>query len=106
MTTTRSFVAVAFVIFLAAGRVQAQADGDVICPLSENQQNESQTAWATIAEVFKHDRCSNCHGKKNPFTEDTEHPDRMTLELDANGEISEARTFDICQSCHLSLIHI
>jgi hypothetical protein len=80
--------------------VQAQGDGAVICPLSENQQQEAQNAWATVAEVFKHDRCSNCHGKKNPFTENTEHPDRMTLELDENGEISEARTFDICQGCH------
>ena len=95
----RGFGAVAFVILLA-GRVQAQADGDVICPLSENQQEESQNVWATIAEVFKHDRCSNCHGKKNPFTEDTEHPDRMKIELDENGEISEKNTFDICQSCH------
>ena len=100
MTTMRSFVAVALVIFLAAGRVQAQADGDVICPLSEDQQGEAQNAWATVAEVFKHDRCSNCHGKKNPFTEDTKHPDRMTLELDERGEISEERTFGICQSCH------
>jgi hypothetical protein len=99
MTTMRSFVAVALVVFLAAGRVQAQ-DGDVICPLSENQQEESQNVWATIAEVFKHDRCSNCHGKKNPFTEDTEHPDRMKIELDEKGEISEKNTFDICEGCH------
>jgi|KBSSwiStaDraftv2_1062776.scaffolds.fasta_scaffold569066_2 hypothetical protein len=100
MTTTRSFVAVALVIVLAAGRVQAQADGDVICPLSEDQQEEAQNAWATVAETFKHDRCSNCHGKKNPFVEDTTHPERIRLELDGNGEMTANPTFLICQGCH------
>ncbi len=98
--SSRGFGAVALAIMLAAGRVHAQSDDQIICPLSEEQQSNSQSAWATLAAVFKHDRCSNCHGKKNPFTADTEHPDRQKLELDENGEISEKGTFDICQGCH------
>ena len=97
--SSRGFGAVALAVLLVAGWVHAQTE-DIICPLSEEQQNDSQTAWAKVAVAFKHDRCSNCHGKKNPFVEDTTHPDRMTLELDERGEMSEEHTFGICRSCH------
>jgi hypothetical protein len=101
-------VAVALAIMLAAGRVHAQADGDedLVCPLSEEQQNNSKSAWAALFPIFKHDRCSNCHGKLNPFAADldTERHDRMRIEPSGIGEIDptvdDAATFDICQSCH------
>jgi hypothetical protein len=101
--TSRAFGAVALALVLAAARVHAQTDDQIICPLSEQQQSDSQSTWATVGGIFKHDRCSNCHGKKNPFVANTEHPDRQTIELDEKGEESEEsrkRTFAACQTCH------
>ena len=57
-----------------------------------------------MAEAFKHDRCSNCHGKVNPFEGSTHGGGQLDLELDDNGQTntrqSEERTFAACKSCH------
>lgn len=98
--SSRGVAAVALVIVLAACTAHAQTDDQILCPLSEEQQSDSQSTWATVGAIFKHDRCSNCHGKKNPFVPNTEHPDRQTIELDEKGEVSEEKTFAPCQSCH------
>ena len=101
MTKTQRCVALlSFTLLLVAGVARAQADEQALCPLSEEQQQNSQSAWAQVAEAFKHDRCSNCHGKVNPFSGDTHSGGQQDLELDDGGEIDEANTFAACKSCH------
>jgi hypothetical protein len=105
MPSSRGFGAVALAIMLVAGRVHAQpsTENQLICPLSEEQQEESQNTWAVLATVFKHDRCSNCHGKQTPFSEGTSH-DVFKIEVDDNGdpetEAARKKTFLVCPSCH------
>jgi hypothetical protein len=101
MTKRMQCVALAFfTVLLLAGVARAQGDDQVLCPLSEEQQQNSQNTWAQVAEAFKHDRCSNCHGKVNPFSGDTHGGGQMDLELDDGGQINEANTFSACKSCH------
>ena len=89
-----------FSILLVAGEVHAQGDDQLLCPLSEEQQRNSQSAFAQVAEVFRQDRCSNCHGKVDPFTGDTHGGGQQDLELDENGSRSDDDTFAACKSCH------
>jgi len=55
-----------------AVRAQDEADaggGPPVCPLSKDQTQKAIDAFKALAPVFRVDRCINCHGDVDPFTE-------------------------------------
>ena len=70
----------------------ARAD-EISCPLSLGQQEHSIRAFAKMMPVFRHPRCSNCHGGVNPFeAEATSRHGGGQMDPDVNAEQ--------CQACH------
>ena len=67
-----------------------QADR-LVCPLSESQTQNAIAAFAKLAASFtEEDRCGNCHGGVNPYSENGHH---------AGGAQEKGK----CQQCHSNL---
>jgi len=64
------------------------------CPLPLGDQVKAVAAFAKMIPVFRHPRCSNCHGGVDPFT------DPQTGKH--GGGVRDADDFEtgICESCH------
>ena len=71
----------------------AQQANDRVCPLSESQTQKSIDAFKKVAEAFTgEDRCANCHGGVNPFSEDGHHG--------GGAQEQNASKRKDCQQCH------
>ncbi len=65
-----------FLYVLALGAIAVAARGESTvagsgpsCPLTLPEQVKSVKAFAEMMPVFRHPRCTNCHGGENPFVE-------------------------------------
>ncbi len=63
------------------------------CPLSLGDQEKSVRAFAKMTPVFRHARCSNCHGGVNPFEADS-------TSKHGGGQMDPSVGAEQCQACH------
>jgi hypothetical protein len=86
----------ALLLLLSSLAIAQDPRTGLVCPLSESQTQKSIDAFDKVAAAFtQQDRCANCHGGVNPFTQDGHH---------AGGaqEQSASKRKD-CQECHSGL---
>jgi len=89
-------------------RAQDEADaGAPVCPLSKDQTQKAIDAFKALAPVFRVDRCINCHGDVDPFTEgDGGHEGGQVPQIrNDDGSVDFDRTFAQCSApgCHEEL---
>jgi hypothetical protein len=75
------------------------------CPLTTSQQKKSVAAWKQLMPVFRHPRCSNCHGNTpDPFPADGEPPKRHMGVIDVQASFRNSST-PYCENCHMKGWH-
>lgn len=68
----------------------------VVCPLSPSQTIESIAAFAKVAAAFtQEDRCGNCHGGVDPFSDTDHHA--------GGAQDPDGRKREDCKTCHSGL---
>jgi hypothetical protein len=89
-------------------------EGEQICPLTPQQDEESAKAFAAMMPIFTHPRCINCHGAVNPFEANTPHVSgrvgKVFTQVTFNDEIlgrdvtivvvDEENKWRRCKDCH------
>jgi hypothetical protein len=91
----------------------AQNSGGLVCPLSDEQTQNSIQAFDKIAKVFAGEpRCVNCHGAVNPFGADADKKHgggkvKPVMKTEVNGDTGQPEsiqddeaTFQQCGQCH------
>ena len=86
----------------AFGFPVADPPGPETCTLTEDQERAAMAAFELMMPVFRHPRCSNCHGGVNPFREDGGHlGGEMSLYWeDGSTALDIAKTERQCTGCH------
>ncbi len=68
------------------------------CPLPVGQQVKAVKAFREMLPVFRHPRCSNCHGGVDPHSE--QHRGSGSLDEDLTLAGNRAEYLEQCQTCH------